>query len=391
MNFREQLLTDMYPTLVEWRRYLHKNPELSFQESNTSAFIAEKLSSWGLEVKTKVGGHGVVGLLRGYKPGRTVALRADMDALPIQDLKACEYASQVAGVMHACGHDGHTATLLGIAAYFSQHREELCGQIKFIFQPAEEVTPGGAIHMIEDGVLEGVDVIYGVHLWTPIPTGITASVAGPMWAAPDEFFIDITGKGGHGGIPHVTVDSVLVGAALVMNLQTIVSRSVDPLEPAVVTIGAIQAGTTQNVIAEQCHISGTVRTFNEDTRQRIQSRMQAIVDQTCAMYGAGAQFDYRVGYPPVINDEAETARYRRVATQLFGEEHTMVAPKMMPGEDFSYYLQQVPGCFILVGAGNAEQGIVHPHHHPRFDIDEQSMLVAAKLLIHLTIDALASV
>lgn len=389
MIFREDILTNMYNAMVEWRRYLHMNPELSYQESKTSEFIAAKLKDWGIEVQTCVGGYGVVGNLRGRSAGPTVALRADMDALPIQDEKTSTYASQVPGVMHACGHDGHTSTLLGIAYYFSQQRDMLHGNVRFIFQPAEETCPGGAIQMIEDGVLEGVDAIYGVHLWTPIPVGTTASVEGPMWAAADEFFIDIEGKGGHGGVPQETVDSVLVGAAMIMNIQTIVSRSVDPMEPAVVTVGSMQAGTVQNIIAERCHISGTVRTFQDDVRKRVRDRLENIVEQTCRMYGAQVKLDYRVGYPPVVNDKVETARYRRVAISLFGEERTQIAQKMMPGEDFAYYLQRVPGCFILVGAGNAEQGIVHPHHHPRFDIDEEAMYQAAKLLIHLAVDYLS--
>ncbi|WP_314584226.1 amidohydrolase [Paenibacillus terrigena] len=388
MKFREDVLLNIFSSMVEWRRYLHKNPELSYKEAKTAQFVADRLRTWGIEVKTGVGGHGVVGTLRGDFPGKTIALRADMDALPIQDEKTCDYASTVPGVMHACGHDGHTSTLLGIANYYSQHRDMIRGELRFIFQPAEETCPGGAIQMIDAGVLEGVDIMYGVHLWTPISVGKTASVAGPLWAAADEFFIDIEGRGGHGGVPHVTVDSVLVGAALIMNLQTIVSRSVDPLDSAVVTVGSMQAGTMQNIIAERCSIMGTARTFNQETRSLIKRRIETIVEQTCAMYGADVHLNYLMGYPPLVNDAAETARYQRIATHLFGEEQTIEAPKMMPAEDFAYYLQRVPGCFILVGAGNEEKGMHYPHHHPRFDFDEQAMYTAAKLLIHLAADAM---
>ncbi|GIO30631.1 MULTISPECIES: amidohydrolase [Paenibacillus] len=381
----EAILDELQPQMVEWRRFLHRHPELSYHERKTAQFVAEKLGELGLGVTTGMGGgYGVVGVLKGGKPGKTVALRADMDALPIRDEKTCEYASEVEGVMHACGHDGHTSTLLGVAAYFSRRKADVEGEIRFIFQPAEEVCPGGARGMIDAGVLEGVDVIYGVHLWTPFAAGTAASAPGPLMAAADEFFIDITGKGGHGGMPHVTVDSVVAGAAVVMQLQSIVSRTVDPLKPAVVTIGTIQGGSAQNVIAESCRITGTVRTFDEETRALIRKRIEDITRLTAEAYGAKADIEYVMGYPPLVNDEEETRRFFRVAPAVFGGGQVSECAKIMPAEDFSYYLQRIPGCFMFVGAGNESLQAVYPHHHPRFDFDESAMLGAAKLLVSMT-------
>lgn len=373
----------LFPDMVEWRRHLHRNPELSYQEHNTMKFIADQLIAFGIDTQSGVGDTGVIGTIKGSLPGKTVALRADIDALPIQDEKECEYASQVEGVMHACGHDGHTAGLLAVARYFSENRDTLKGEIRLIFQPGEEVCPGGALKMIAAGALEGVDVIYGVHLWSPLPVHTLASAAGPIMASVDDFVIDITGKGGHGGIPHVTVDSVLTGAQLVVQLQSIVSRNVNPLQPAVLTIGTINSGTAKNVIAETCRITGTVRTFDEETRAVIRKRFEEVTQHTCAMNGATVEIDYMMGYPPLVNHAGETERFFQVAKAVFGEEQVQVTPPMMPAEDFSYYVQQVPGCFIFVGAGNEDKGITYPHHHPRFDIDEAAILNAAKILVSM--------
>lgn len=303
-----------------------------------------------------------------------------MDALPIQDEKTCEYASQVPGVMHACGHDGHTATLLGVAEYFSTRRETLRGEIRLIFQPAEEVCPGGALSMIEAGALDGVDVIYGVHLWTPIPVGTAASRPGPLMASTDEFFIELSGRGGHGGMPHAAVDSVVAGAALVLQLQSVVSRSVNPLDPAVVTIGSIHGGTAQNVIADTCRLAGTVRCFQEETRRKIRERIEQLAAGTAHAYGAGVTIDYMTGYPSLVNHQEEYERFRQTAEREVGLACEL-SPQIMPAEDFAYYLQRVPGCFMLVGAGNPQKNAVYPHHHPKFDIDEEAMLHAASLLI----------
>jgi amidohydrolase len=382
----ETELDEIFEEMVGWRRYLHQHPELSFQEERTAGFIAEHLKSWGIEIRTNVGGHGLVGYLKGNNPGPVVALRADIDALPIQDEKLCEYASKKAGVMHACGHDAHTSTLLGIAKIASKHRDTINGSLVFLFQHAEEIAPGGAKSMIANGAIDGVDAVYGVHLWTPFPVGHVYCKEGSMMASPDEFTIRIKGKGGHGGLPHQTVDSVTVGAHLVVNLQTIVSRQVDPTEPCVVSVGSIHAGNAFNVIAETCVLSGTVRTFDPLLQQDVKKRIEQITASTCEMFGAEYELEHKFGYPPVINDINEAQRFQRVGAAVFGDASVHTSPLVMAGEDFSYYLQHKPGCFMFVGAGNAEAGIVHPHHHPRFDIDEKSMLQAGKLLLSMAAD-----
>ncbi|WP_282941701.1 amidohydrolase [Paenibacillus sp. RC67] len=374
----------LYPEMVGWRRHLHQHPELSFQEKETASFVASHLREWGLEVVTGVGGNGVVGRLKGSGgEGPTIALRADMDALPIQDEKNCEFASKVKGVMHACGHDAHTSTLLGVAKLMAEHREQLKGMVVFLFQHAEELTPGGAYSMIEDGALEGVDYVYGIHLWTPFPVGKAYSKPGPMMAAADEFEIVVKGKGGHGGLPHETIDSIAIASHLVVNLQTIVSRTVDPTQPCVVSVGSFHSGTSFNVIAEKASLSGTVRTFDPELRMEVKQRLESIVEQTCRMYGADFSIDYKLGYPPVVNDAGEADRFYRAAAKV-GEYET--SPLIMAGEDFAYYLHQRKGCFMFVGAGNPELGIVYPHHHPKFDIDESAMATAAKLFISMVVD-----
>ncbi|MDO3409361.1 M20 family metallopeptidase [Saccharibacillus sp. CPCC 101409] len=370
-----------FEEMVEWRRHLHRNPELSYKEKETAAFVAEKLNSFGIEVRTNLGGYGLIGTVRGALPGKAVALRADMDALPIREESGAEYASLRDGVMHACGHDGHTSALLGAARYFAERRDTLRGEVRLLFQASEEVCPGGAKPLIEHGALDGVDAVYGVHLWTPLPVGTVASVDGPMMASTDEFFIDITGRGGHGGMPHEAVDSIVAASALVMQLQTVVSRSVDPLMPAVVSIGTIHGGFAQNVVAEKTRITGTVRTFNEETRALIRRRIETMCRQVAEAYGAGAEVEYMVGYPALVNDEAETARFFRVAPAALPEHRVETAKPLMPAEDFAYYLRERPGCFMLVGAGNTEKGFVYPHHHPKFDFDESAMQASASLLI----------
>jgi amidohydrolase len=371
------------PQMVSWRRYLHQHPELSYHERKTAAFVANHLQQWGLEVRTGVGGDGVVARLKGNGSGPTVALRADMDALPIQDEKTCEYASTYKGIMHACGHDAHTSTLLGVAKVMSEHAELLNGDVVFIFQHAEEQSPGGALSMIKEGALDGVDYVYGIHLWTPFPVGAAYSKPGPMMAAADEFIIVVKGKGGHGGLPHQTVDSVVIASQIVVNLQTIVSRNVNPTEPCVVSVGSFHAGSSFNVIAESAALNGTVRTYDADLRLEVKSRIERIVQQTCEMNGADYAFEYKMGYPPVVNDEVEAERFQRAGAKVLP---VHVAPLIMAGEDFAYYLHNRKGCFMFVGAGNPEKGIVHPHHHPKFDIDESSMRDAARLFIAMVAD-----
>ncbi|QUL57401.1 amidohydrolase [Paenibacillus tritici] len=372
----------LLPEMVKWRRHLHRHPELSYQEKETSAYVAARLAELGIEIRRSKAGYGLTGILKGRESGRTVVLRADMDALAITEENGREYASQHPGIMHACGHDGHTAMLLAAAAYYSSRREELKGEIRFLFQPAEEVCPGGAVGMIAEGVLEGADAVYGLHLWTPLPLGTVGSAPGPLMASADEFFIDMIGRGGHGGMPNRTVDSIVAGAALVTGLQSIVSRNVDPLRPAVVSVGTIQGGSAQNIIAERCRITGTVRAFDEETRHLIRRRIEEMAASVAAAYGAEAKVDYLMGYPPLVNDEAEYNRFYRVAPEALGPDAEVIRmEQIMPAEDFSYYVKEIPGCFIFVGAGNPDKGAVYPHHHSKFDFDEDAMLHGVKLLI----------
>lgn len=382
-------LEEIYPELVAFRRDLHMYPELSFQEVQTPQKIAAYLEELGLEVRTGVGGRGVVGTLRGGKPGKTIALRADFDALPIQDDKDVEYKSRVPGVMHACGHDIHTAGLLGVAKVLSEVKAELEGNVVFIHQFAEEVTPGGAKPMIEDGCLDGVDVIYGAHVWSLGELGEIGLTEGYAMAASDAFEIEITGKGGHGAQPHMTVDSIVVGCQLVLNLQQIVSRRVNPLQPAVLSVGAFHAGNAFNVIANTCKIVGTVRTFNDEVRTTIEESIQQITHSTCEGAGATATVSYRRGYDALWNHPSETQRIERISKQLLGEDHVKRYEPSMGGEDFAYYLQKVPGTFFNVGGKSPEVEKAFPHHHPMFDVDERSMLVTGKVFISAVLEYLS--
>lgn len=376
-----ELLDSLFPKMQGWRRHLHQYPELSYEERETAAFVREQLEKMGISVVSNMGGHGLTATIDSGHPGPTIALRADMDALPIQDEKDCDYASKVQGVMHACGHDAHTATLLAVAQVLQDKRKEWDGKVRLVFQHAEEVSPGGAQSMIAAGALDGVDRMYGVHLWTPLPVGTLASRPGAFMAAADEFKITVQGKGGHGGLPHETVDSIAVASHMIVNIQSIVSRNVNPVEPAVISIGAIHAGNSFNVIAEKATLSGTVRSFDESVRHLLHQRLVEVAEQTATMFGAQAIIDYKWGYPVVENHPEEAKRFYTAARRWFVHENIQESPFIMAGEDFAYYLHQVPGAFLFVGAGNAEKRIHYPHHHPRFDIDEQAMLHAGKLLL----------
>ncbi|ASJ55197.1 peptidase M20 [Brevibacillus formosus] len=377
----KELLKEMEPQIISWRRHLHQHPELSFQEEKTPALIAEILRGLHFdEVRTGVGGRGVIGVLRGGRPGKVVALRADFDALPIQDQKEVPYKSTVPGVMHACGHDAHTSQLLGLASVLAAHREQFAGEIRFVFQHAEEENPGGATQMVQDGAVDGVDAIFGVHLWSMLPVGKVYISAGPLMANTDDFSIEIKGKGGHGAVPEETVDSIVIGSQIVGHLQTIASRNVSPLESVVVTVGTFHGGDSTNIIADSCRLTGTVRTFLPDVRDRAEQRLAEIAEGTAAMMGGSATVVYDRGYPAVINHEKETAIAQEAAIAAFGAGRVESMKPLMGGEDFSYYLEKVPGAYLFVGAGNPEKLATYPHHHPRFDIDEDAMLIAGELL-----------
>ncbi|AFS69603.1 M20 family metallopeptidase [Exiguobacterium antarcticum] len=383
----EEMVEQLFPVMVERRRYLHQHPELSFHEVETPRFIAERLTELGIDVRTDVGGRGVVGTIRGGKPGKTVALRADFDALPIQDEKEVEYRSTVPGVMHACGHDGHTATLLAVAEILVRQKEQLAGNVVLIHQHAEEVVPGGARDMIADGCLEGVDVIFGTHLWSTTKLGTIGYRIGPVMAAADKFELTLFGRGGHGAKPHETIDAVVLGATVVKELQSIVSRRLDPLQQAVLTIGTLHAGNTFNVIADSAQLTGTVRTFDPIVAEQIVMEMERTIKGICEAAGATYSFHYEKGYPAVVNHAEETDLIRTVASDIVGADQVFEIAPTMGGEDFAYYLQRVPGTFFFTGAGDET---FYPHHHPKFDFEEQAMQYAARILIEATLRYLDS-
>lgn len=373
-------LDERYDFLVKTRRYLHQHPELSFQETETAMFIARFYQELEIDVRTGVGGNGVVARIQGAKPGKTVALRADFDALPIQDEKTVPYRSKVPGVMHACGHDGHTAILLGVASALHAFRDQLAGEYVLIHQHAEEVAPGGAKSMIADGCLDGVDAIFGTHLWSLDPLGQIGYRSGPIMASPDVFEVTITGKGGHGAEPHLAKDPIVAASQFVTQLQQIVSRRIDPLEAAVVSIGEFHAGNAFNVIAEEVKLAGTVRTFKEEVRDTIKTEMEKILKGIATSHDCTYTFDYTGGYPALVNHKEETEFLAKIARDVPGVTRTTeIAPRMV-GEDFAYYLQHVKGTFFFTGA-RPENAPVYPHHHPKFDFNEKAMLIAAKTLI----------
>lgn len=370
-------LENAYEDMVIIRRHLHMNPELSFQETNTAQYIVDFYNDLGIDVRANVGGNGVVARVKGGKPGKTVALRADFDALPIQDEKDVPYKSTVPGVMHACGHDAHTATLLQLAKAIHELHEDLEGEFVFIHQHAEELAPGGAISMIEDGCLDGVDVIFGTHLWSQTPTGTVEYRVGPIMAAADMFEITVQGAGGHGANPHQTKDAIVIGAQLVTNLQQLVARRVDPVESAVLSVGSFVAENAFNVIADTAKLRGTVRTFNPEIRDLMETEIRRVIEGTALANNCTIDIDYNRGYPAVVNHEEETLFLKSVSEDIIGEELVLETAPHMGGEDFAYYLENIPGTFFFTGAKPEND---YPHHHPKFDIDERAMLTAAKIL-----------
>lgn len=377
-------IRSLQPQLVEWRRRLHQKPELAFQEKITAAFVSSKLQAWGIEHQTSIAQTGIVATIKGEKPSTQVlAIRADMDALPIQELNEVPYCSQHNGVMHACGHDGHTAIALGTAYYLQQHRQNFAGTVKIIFQPAEE-GPGGAKPMIEAGVLKNpdVDAIIGLHLWNNLPLGTVGVRSGPLMAAVELFDCTIFGKGGHGAIPHQTVDSVVVAAQIVTALQTIVARNVNPIDSAVVTVGALHGGTTHNVIADTATMKGTVRYFNPAFQGFFPQRIEQVIAGICQSHGAKYDFKYTELYPPVINDQAIAQLVRSVAAEVI-ETPIGIVPECqtMGGEDMSFFLQEVSGCYFFLGSANPDKDLAYPHHHPRFDFDETALAMGVEIFV----------
>lgn len=373
--------------VIDMRRDIHRNPELGFEEVRTAGVIADRLKRLGYDVRTKIGETGVVGILRTQRPGKTILLRADMDALPIQEESGVPFASANAGKMHACGHDGHVAILLGAAQLIMERREELSGTIVLCFQPAEE-GKGGAKAMIRDGVLDDphVDRVYGLHLLSQAPSGVIRARPGPVMASSDSIEIVVRGKGGHGAAPHETNDPILTAAQFVSAVQTVVSRKIEPVEPAVVTIGAIHGGTIHNVIPDEVRMLGTVRAFAPDVRAQMQPRIEAVLRGTCESHGATYSFDYDWRYPVTANDPAEAAYVRALAARVLGDGRSQDMKPTMGAEDFSFMLEQRPGCFFFLGTQDGEATSA-PHHNARFAIDEAALETGVKMMVALALDA----
>lgn len=373
----------LQPQLVEWRRTIHQRPELGFQERLTAEFITRKLQEWSIPHQTGIATTGIVATIASSHPGPVLAIRADMDALPIQEENQVPYRSQHDGLMHACGHDGHTAIALGTAYYLSQHLHSFCGTVKIIFQPAEE-GPGGAEPMIAAGVLRHpeVDGIIGLHLWNNLPLGTVGVREGALMAAVELFDCTIQGRGGHGAIPHQTVDSIVVSAQIVSALQTIVARNVDPLKAGVVTVGSLHAGHAHNVIADTAHMTGTVRYFDPSLKGFFQQRVEQIIAGICQSHGASYHLNYQAFYPPVINDRSMANLVRSIAESVI-ETPVGIVPECqtMGGEDMSYFLQAVPGCYFFLGSANPEKDLAYPHHHPRFDFDETVLAMGVEIFV----------
>lgn len=388
----QQLAIEQYEQVIETRRHIHAHPELSYQEEKTAALVAERLESFGIEVTPHFAGHGVVGMLSGEQAtddSPTIALRADMDALPIVEANEVPYKSTNHGVMHACGHDVHTSSLLGTAAILSQLRSELHGNIKFIFQPAEEKFPGGASLMIKDGVLKNPSVrsIVGQHVQPYLDRGKIGIRSGMYMASADEIYITVKGKGGHAAHPATFIDPVTATAQILVALQQVVSRS-DPRIPSVLSFGKIIAEGATNVIPNEVYVEGTFRTMNEPWRAEAHEKITRIIHQTAEAFGCTVELDLRKGYPVLFNDEEVTARTRSLISEYVGEENVVDLDLWMAAEDFAYYTHEAPGCFYRLGTRNEEKGIVNGLHTPLFDIDETAMEISTGLMAWIAINEL---
>jgi amidohydrolase len=373
-------LNALQDEMVQIRRDLHMHPELSFHEHRTAGLVADRQRALGLDVRTGVGGMGVVAALTGGRPGPTVAVRADFDALPVVEENDVPYRSLTEGVMHACGHDAHTAIALGVAHALAEVRAELPGRVVFVHQHAEEQDPGGARAMVEDGAVDGVDAIFATHMEAHLPVGTIGHTDGYVLAASDDFFIDVRGVPGHAAGPQDTVDVVAAGAQLVSSLQQVVSRKIDPMSPAVVTVGSFHAGEAPNVIPEAAHLSGTVRAFDEQVRADVHTWLERIAVQTAAAFGATCEVRYRPSTLAVKNDPALDAVVSAAAAQVPAVEHAVRIEPNLGAEDFSCFQQRVPGEYFLTGCSNAARGIVSPYHSPTFDIDERALQVGAQTM-----------
>ncbi len=385
-------IDELVPDLVATRRDFHEHPELAFEEVRTSGIVADRLRALGLEVQTGIAKTGVVGLLHGEASGvgaRTIAIRADMDALPVHEQNDLDYRSQVDGKMHACGHDGHTAILLAVASILSKRRAELKGNVKFIFQPAEERI-GGAKPMVEEGVMKGVDGVIGLHLISTYPLGRVGVREGTIFASSDDITWQVHGRGGHAASPHDSVDPIVIAAHITIALQTLISRETAPLDSAVITIGSIIAGTATNIIPETVTMQGTMRTFSQQHREKLLRRIQEVSEGIARALGGSCSIALEEGTPPCTNDPGMTELVRKAAAEVVGEQEvdSSIAVADTGSDDMSYFLNAAPGCYFIVGAHNRQKGEAFQHHHPRFNFDEESLPIGVEVLTRAAVEFL---
>jgi len=387
--FSQQDVLEMTAT----RRDFHAHPETAFHEMRTAGIVAKRLESFGLEPRTGIGRTGVMATIRGGKPGKTVLLRADMDALPIEEENDTPYRSKSPGRMHACGHDCHTSILLAIAKRLVADQKSLAGTVVLCFQPAEELggPKGGAEAMIQDGALTPkTDAAFGLHVWQDLPLGVIGVTEGPWMAAVDEFTVTVKGKGAHAAMPQGSIDPVVCAAHMVTALQTLVSRNTDPFQQLVVSVTQLRAGTAFNIIPETAWFNGTIRLFDRELWTRVPGMFERVVKGVAATFGCEAEILFERGNMPTVNDPAMCAFARAAAVEVVGEARVRHDVRTMGGEDFSSFLARVPGVFIAVGSRNESRGLVHEHHHPRFDVDEDSLRIGAEILLRTTLKYLAS-
>ncbi|MBN8657789.1 MAG: amidohydrolase [Anaerolineae bacterium] len=386
---------ELFPYTQAMRRDFHKHPELGFNEIRTGGIVAKELEALGIEVTKGVGKTGVVGFLEGSKPGPTILLRFDMDALPISEETGAEYSSENPGVMHACGHDGHTAIGLTVAKILNEHKHELKGNIKFCFQPSEEGTNGeeigGALMMMRDGVLEGpkVEKTLSLHLWNDKPLGWVHVGEGPVMAGADLFSIKLTGKGGHGAAPDTTIDPIVCAAQIVTAIQSIVARNVEPLKPAVISVTTIHSGTAFNIIPQTAELGGTIRTFDPSVRKLVHTRLEQVVRSTAAAMGCEVELLIKQVTAPVINNEEVAIRVFESAQALFPQTKIENDPYLTMGaEDMGYMQEKADGCYFFIGSANNEKNLNYNHHHPKFDFDERALISGVALMATAAADLL---
>lgn len=377
---------DLRGEMISLRRDFHRHPELGMEEKRTAQKVAKWMSDLGFEVSTGIGKTGVVGLMKGNAPGKTVVLRADMDALPIREMNEVEYKSLNDGTMHACAHDGHMAILLTAAKILNGYREHFAGSIKFVFQPGEEGFAGAKL-MIEDGVLENprVDAAFALHLMTPFPVGSVAVCSGPTMACMDSFTLEIHGKGAHAAMPEAGADAILMSAHVICAFQSLISKEVSPTSPLVIHVGTVHGGNAFNIVADYVELKGTVRTHDQNLRKSIPDRIERIGKGVTAALRGTHKLDYQFGYPPVVNDLSMTELVKRIGAQVVGDEQVLNAQPTMASDDMAFFLGEVPGCYLFVGAGNPDKGFSQPHHNASFDFDEDALTIGAEMMIRVAL------